>query len=146
MTADTYFANWESYNCEEDPFVNIEYESDVELEATVLEDFELKNFYYSPKLYFEKNGDSSPELIQSFLNSDLIHTDSTMFKVLYIKLLRHTCLAREKHIPLQAVSKVIGCNGYMPDSEVVDFMLDEGLMDLTDEMFDMLVFRCNKIK
>jgi len=136
MTAQGYFSNWLNYNEETssllaptEPLPNIEF--------TVLEDSEINSFYCCPKSYFELNGEQTPQLIEGFLNKELIESDPKLFKELYIKLLRHACLTPDKECAADAIINVI-YSDFDEEDEVFNFLKKEGLLNLTNDWLDIV--------
>ena len=136
MTAQGYFSNWLNYTQEDTASLLAPTEPLPNIEFTVLEDSEINSFYCCPKSYFEINGEQAPQLIEGFLNYDLLETDPKLFKELYIKLLRHTCLTPEKEYPIEAICNVVYCD--IGQEKVLDFLDREGLLDLTNDWLDTL--------
>ncbi len=137
MNAQEYFSNWFKYTNRESSPLSVTPETLFDVKHTTIDNLEINSFYYCPKSYFEKNGEQTPQLIEGFLNKELIETNPNLFKKLYIKLLRHACLTPDKKCAADAITHVIH-NESDEESEVANFLDEEGLLDLTDDWLDIV--------
>jgi hypothetical protein len=138
MTAQGYFSNWTNNTVDRDSsslFTTPDKHS--ELEYEVIDNPEIGEFYCCPKSYFERNGTQTPQLIEGFLNKELIKSDPKLFKELYIKLLRHACLTPDKECAADAIANVL-YSEFDEEYEVINFLDKEGLLDLTTDWLDIV--------
>ncbi|KUK77104.1 MAG: hypothetical protein XD93_0535 [candidate division WS6 bacterium 34_10] len=137
MTAHGYFSNWFKHTDIESSPLSMTYESPSGMKPSVFDNTEMNSFYCCPGAYFEQNGTQTPQLIEGFLNKELLESDPKLFKELYIKLLRHACLTTDKECAADAIANVI-YSEFDEDYEVVNFLDKEGLLDLTHDWLDIV--------
>jgi hypothetical protein len=137
MTAQGYFSKWFNHTDELSSSLLAPTEPLPNIEFTVLEDPEINSFYCCPKSYFERNGAQTPQLIEGFLNKELVESDPKLFKELYIKLLRHACLTPDKECAADAIANVL-YSEFDEEYEVINFLDKEGLLDLTTDWLDIV--------
>jgi hypothetical protein len=101
-------------------------------------DLYLQDFQSDPDKFFDEYGKKSPELISSFMNTELIDSDPECFVFLYNLLLRKVCFDCDKDVALKSLSQLIQGNNQEEREAITIFLENRGLLEETYKRFKII--------